>query len=93
MNQRAASRLADAKKMKFVARGQQHIVGSDRMFDTLFHADWSCEPAKRWAVTAQRTNRGWTVPLRKKSPAAKLSAKSIEHGRKAGEACLGLIFQ
>jgi hypothetical protein len=31
------------------------------MFDTLFHADWSCNPGKRWGVTAHRANKGWAV--------------------------------
>jgi hypothetical protein len=31
------------------------------MFDFLFHADWSCEPGKRWAATAHRNDKGWSV--------------------------------
>jgi hypothetical protein len=31
------------------------------MFDFLFHADWSCEPGKRWAATAHRHDKGWLV--------------------------------
>jgi hypothetical protein len=31
------------------------------MFETIFHADWSCEPGKRWAATALRTSGGWSV--------------------------------
>jgi hypothetical protein len=31
------------------------------MFDLLFHADWSCEPGKRWAATAHRHDTGWAV--------------------------------
>ena len=31
------------------------------MFDVLCHADWSCEPGKRWAATAHRTNKNWSV--------------------------------
>jgi hypothetical protein len=31
------------------------------MFDILRHADWSCDPGKRWAATAHRSNKNWSV--------------------------------
>lgn len=32
-------------------------------FRSLFHADWSTEPKKRWVANATRTDAGWQMPL------------------------------
>jgi hypothetical protein len=31
------------------------------MFDRVFHADWSCDPKKRWLAAAERRGDAWKV--------------------------------
>ena len=31
------------------------------MFDSLFHADWSCDPKKKWITRAERFGKSWSV--------------------------------
>ena len=62
------------------------------IFDTLFHADWSCEPAKRWAVTAQRTNTGWTVAAPQKVTSSEIVGQIHRTQQKGGRGLFGFDF-
>lgn len=62
------------------------------MFDTLCHADWSCEPAKRWAATALRTNKGWTVAAPQRVTSSEIVGLIHETWQEGGRGLFGFDF-
>ena len=42
------------------------------MFDRVFHADWSCDPKKRWLASAERRGDAWKVDAPKPASSAEL---------------------
>jgi hypothetical protein len=59
---------------------------------TAFHADWSCEPGKRWAATANRTNKGWSVGASQIASSADIVGLVYESQRDGRKGLLGFDF-
>ena len=38
------------------------------MFDRLVHADWSCDPLKKWMASAERASKAWRVDAPQLAP-------------------------